>query len=108
MDQPTDEVSADDGTDNDAQPADPQSGRPPSPAPTRTNGPFPFTFTTTETTYDMSGGFNPYRVLAGDLDEGNDVYGYLTFDFPVTAADLTVLATAEGPLHQIDTSDPSV
>ena len=104
VDQPSDEVSVDDGTDNDVQPADPQLGSPTEPGTyTYERGPFPFTFTTTETTYDMSRGFDPYRILVGDLGDGNDVYGYLTFDFPVTAADLTVLATAEGPIHQIET-----
>ena len=109
VDQPSDEVSVDDGTDNDVQPADPQLGSPTEPGTyTYERGPFPFTFTTTETTYDMSRGFDPYRILVGDLGDGNDVYGYLTFDFPVTAADLTVLATAEGPIHQIETSDSGV
>lgn len=46
-------------------------------------GPFPVTLTTEETTYDMSRGGDPYRVIAMDPD------GLLTLDFPVSAADLT-------------------
>lgn len=46
------------------------------------SGPFPVTFTTRETTYDMSNGGDPYRVIA------MEDYGLLALDFPVNAADL--------------------
>ena len=66
------------------------------------------TITTTAATYDMSRGSDAYRVLVGELGDGEDAYGFLTFDFPVTAADLTVLATADGPIHEIETSNSGV
>lgn len=52
-------------------------------------GPFPVTYTTEETTYDMSRGWDTYRVVA------MDPHGLLVLDFPVTAADLTRPPTDE-------------
>ena len=46
-------------------------------------GPFPVTLSTEETTYDMSRGGDPYRVIATDSN------GFLSLDFPINAADLT-------------------
>ena len=109
VDQPSDEVIVDDGAVDDTQQADPPLGSPTDPGTyTYDRGPFPVTFTTTETTYDMSRGGDPYRVLVGELGGVDDVYGFLTFDFPVTAADLTVLATADGPIHEIETANSGV
>ena len=63
VDQPSDEVSVDDGTVDDTQPADPQLGSPTEPGTyTYERGPFPVTFTTTAATYDMSRGSDAYRV----------------------------------------------
>ena len=109
VDQPSDEVGVDDGPVDDTQAPDPQLGSATEPGTyTYDRGPFPVTFKTTETTYDMSRGGDPYRVLVGEIGEGEDAYGFLTFDFPVTAADLTVLATADGPIYEIETANSGV
>ena len=90
VDQPTDEVRVDDGTDDDAQAPNAEEGSVIEPGTyTYTNGPFPVTFTTTGTTYDPSRGGDPYRIVLGDP------HGMLQLDFPVTVADLSQKVTAE-------------
>ena len=88
VDQPTDEATVDDGTDD--QLAEPNRGSPVQPGTySYDNGPFPITLTTTTVTLDGSRGGDPYRVIQGDP------YGGLDFDFPATAADLTQRVTDE-------------
>jgi len=89
VDQPTDEVRVDDGTD-DVQPPNAEAGSVIEPGTyTYTDGPFPVTFTTTGTTYDPSRGGDPYRIVLGDP------HGMLQMDFPVTVADLSQTVTPE-------------
>ena len=47
-----------------------------------------------KSTFDPSFGNEPYRSLVGDPS------GWLIFDFPLTVADLSQEATAEGPVHE--------
>ena len=89
VDSPTDEAAVDDGT-NEAPAAEPNRGSPVQPGTyTYDNGPFPIALTTTTVTLDGSRGGDPYRVIQGEP------YGGLSFDFPATAADLTVQVTGE-------------
>ena len=90
VDQPSDDVSVDDGTEDDAQPPNAEDGSAIEPGTyTYESGPFPVTFTTTGTTFDPSRGGDPYRIVLGDP------HGMLQMDFPVTVADLSQEATAE-------------
>ena len=84
---PTDEAGADG-----AEPRANSGSAVPAGTYTYDNGPFPVTLTTPVDTLDMSSGADPYRFIAGDP------YGVLGFDFPATAADLSVQVTAEEPV----------
>lgn len=83
VDQPTDEATVDDGTEEQGG-AQPNRGATVQPGTyTYDNGPFPITLTTATVTLDGSYGADAHRIIQGDP------YGGLEFDFPATAADLT-------------------
>lgn len=80
----TESATAEETHEEELPPPNPEQGAPVEAGTyTYEKGPFPVTLTTGETTYDMSRGGDPYRVIA------MDPYGFLTLDFPVSAADLT-------------------
>lgn len=80
----TESATAEETPEDELPPPNPMEGTPVEAGTyTYEKGPFPVTLTTEETTYDMSRGGDPYRVIA------MDPYGLLRLDFPVNAADLT-------------------